>query len=168
VKALAALILAAALAAPAEAAEARRPFDGLQGCWTIAGQVRGKPTAPHAKGRWVLDGKYFLLQLIAGPGEKPYQAAVFFGRTDDGRVIVHWLDIFGGEYSQVHGRGTETPDKVVTDFPYADGPTRNEVTLHPGGWRMLVTETPTGQATRVFSDYDARPAACSSKDRFPF
>jgi hypothetical protein len=165
---IAALAMAVALAAPAKTAPPPRLFDHLTGCWRITGNVRGKPAHPHAKGGWVMDRQYFLLQLASGPRDKPYKAAIFFGRTEDGHVVVVWLDPFGGEFSQTEGRGAETPEQVVTDFPYPDGPTRNEITRTPQGWRMLVTETPTGQPTRVFSDYLARPAPCSANEGFVF
>jgi hypothetical protein len=156
-----------AWAEPGGAAPARpaRIFDHLTGCWSVEGTVRGRPVTNFAKGRWILDGAYFLLQLKTPPGARPYNAAIFFGRQANGAVLVHWLDALGAEFSQYPGRGTETPTRVVTDFAYPDGPTRNEITLLPGGrWRMLVTETPAGKPTRVFSDYAFQPAACGAAD----
>jgi len=140
-----------------------RVFDRLAGCWSVTGVVRGKPVTNLAKGQWVLGGAYFLLQLKTPPGEKPYQAAIFFGRTDKGEIVVHWLDAFGAEYSQFSGRGLETATGANTSFPYPDGPTRNQISLLPGGrWRMLVTEQPTGKPIDVFSDYVFAPSACGT------
>ena len=147
----------------------KRVFDALTGCWQVHGAVRGQAAHQLAKGGWTLGGKYFLLQLAALPPDKPYQAAIFVGTDDHGQVVAHWLDVFGGEYSKTLGRGSETADGLDLTFDYPDGPTRNRVSLLPGGrWRMLVTETPKGQAERVFSDYELTPAACPAAGVFAF
>jgi hypothetical protein len=141
-----------------------RVFERLAGCWSVTGVVRGKPVTNLAKGQWVLGGAYFLLQLKTPPAEKPYQAAIFFGRMEKGEVLVHWLDPFGAELSQYPGRGTETATGVDATWAYPDGPTRNQISLLPGGrWRMLVTETPTGKPMDVFSDYVFAPMACGGE-----
>ena len=152
----AALIAGSATAAP-------RVFDALTGCWDATGQLRGKPAHSLARGQWAIDRKYFLLQLVGAPGGKHYAAAIFFGEQADGRIVAHWLDMFGAEFSQYLGRGTATATTVVTDFAYPDGPTRNEISLLPDGkWRMLVTETPAGKPQDVFSDYRFTRARCAA------
>jgi len=157
----------AALLTAGPAASAPKIFDALAGCWTVTGVVRGKPIENLARGQWAIDGKYFLLQLVGAPSGKPYAAALFFGQKADGGVVVHWLDIFGADESQYLGRGQATATTVVTDFPYPDGPTRNEISLEPDGrWRMLVTETPAGKPKAVFSDYQFTHATCGAA-RFP-
>jgi hypothetical protein len=143
-------------------------YDALVGCWKLDGQVRGKPALQLARGRWVLEHKYFLLDLINAPGAKPYGAAILFGQEANGQVVVHWLDTFGAEYSKTLGRGTDTATTTDVLFAYPDGPTRNRITLLPGGhWRMLVTDTPAGKPTDVFSDATATRAACPAADAFP-
>jgi len=157
------LALAAGNAQAAEPKPAR-VFDRLAGCWSVTGQVRGKPIRNLASGRWVIDGAYFLLQLKTPPGEKPYQAAIFFGRKEKGEILIHWLDRFGAEYSQYPGVGVETATGVDATWAYPDGPTRNRISLLPGGrWRMLITEEPTGKPEDVFSDYVFAPMACGKE-----
>jgi hypothetical protein len=163
---LAAAVSVALAAGGSSAAQPQpvRVFDRLAGCWTVSGQVRGKPIRNLASGRWVLDGAYFLLQLKSAPGEKPYQAAIFFGRKAKGEILVHWLDPFGAEFSQYPGLGLETATGVDATWAYPDGPTRNQISLLPGGrWRMLVTEQPTGKPVDVFSDYVFAPMACGKE-----
>jgi hypothetical protein len=153
--------------ARAEAPIPKTVFDAMTGCWSTAGVLRGKPFRQLAQGRWVLDQKYFLLQFVSARGDKPYGAAWFFGRDAKGGVVVHLLDIFGGEYSKTLGLGDATASRISTLFDYPDGPTRNVITLEPGGTlRMLITETPSGKPQDVFSDARFTRAACG-KAVFP-
>lgn len=165
--ALCAGIVLAGAAAAAETSPPKTVFDAMTGCWTTAGVLRGKPFRQFAQGRWVLDRKYFLLQFVAAPGDKPYAAAWFFGRDAKAGVVVHLLDIFGGEYSKTLGLGEATASRISTLFDYPDGPTRNLITIEPGGGlRMLITETPSGKPQDVFSDARFTPVACG-KTVFP-
>jgi len=69
-----------AWAEPGGAAPARpaRIFDHLTGCWSVEGTVRGRPVTNFAKGRWILDGAYFLQARlnVSLPGIDPDLARV--------------------------------------------------------------------------------------------
>src|SRR5690242_13942232 len=97
-------VVAAALAAgvivhqPAQAATKPGPaFERLAGCWKIDGVVAGKPVRHLAKGEWRLDRNYFVYQEQSAPDEPAYAAVAFFGRRDDGKLVMHWIDTFGGQ-----------------------------------------------------------------------
>ncbi len=179
--ALALFATAVAASPPANAAVKPGPaFERLAGCWQIDGVVAGKPIKHLAKGGWRLDGNYFVYQEQSAPGEPAYQAVAFFGRRDDGKLVMHWLDTYGGQYSQTTGFGEEKADRIEVDTPYPDGPMHSVITWAStgaspaasageptGGWRMRITEHPNGKPEQLFSDYRFSRVGCDEQ-RFSF
>jgi len=156
--------LAAAIASPASAAAAKPgpTFERLAGCWRIQGVVAGQQVRHLAKGEWRLDHSYFVYQEQSAPKEPAYSAVAFFGRRDDGKLVMHWLDIYGGQYSQTTGFGEEKADRIEVDTPYPAAPMHSVITWDNAGWRMRLTEHPAGKPERLFSDYRFSPAPCDA------
>jgi hypothetical protein len=71
-------------------------LDALQGTWTMAGTLRGKPVRYVADGQRVLQDGFVKLHMMDGDSRPPYEADVFIGfdaKAND--YIAHWLDRFG-------------------------------------------------------------------------
>jgi hypothetical protein len=103
-------------------------------CWT-RWWATGKWTAPFevtlSSSRWKRSG-YFNHQFLqvhekgapdaktAGPA---YEATVMIGydHTSE-RYVVHWMDIYGGRFSETLGYGVRSGDQIEIVFEYPDGP----------------------------------------------
>jgi hypothetical protein len=58
-------------------------------------------------------------------GDPPYEAIVMVGYDNTSeRYVAHWLDIFGGRFSETLGYGQRRENAVEFLFEYPDGPFR--------------------------------------------
>jgi len=160
-----AFLLAAAVAAAPAGDPALRDLAGLEGCWSAAGEVRGKVTRNRLRGAWRLNGKYMMISLTSTDDKDPYQADVPIGGGDKpGDLSSFWMDSTGGAYS-TGGKGRLEPDGFTITYHYPDGDYVN-VWRHAGkGWTWTITEVKPGQPGKAFARYDLQSSGCSIRDR---
>jgi hypothetical protein len=168
----AALALAALLLASPVRAQQPEPLDGsgrvfrdslverLAGDWTMPGTVRGRPATLALHAEWVLNHQFLRLDMrdVAEPPE--YQATVYIGRDNASeRYVAHWIDVFGGRWSETLGYGTRVGDEVRFVFEYPDGPFHTTFTLdaRTGRWTLLMQDRGANGAWREFARYELRP-----------
>ncbi len=174
-----AVILALAWGAPARAEEkaAPEPLDGpgrplrddlldrLRGAWTVRGAVHGRPQALRLTAEWVLNHQFLRIHEVdAAPaqGRPAYEAEVFIGYDNASeRYVAHWLDVFGGRWSETLGYGTRSGDAIRFVFEYPDGPFHNTFTWNPasGTWRFLLEQKDAAGRWTVFADQTATATA---------
>jgi len=138
---------------------------GLEGCWSVPGEVRGKATTGRVRGAWRLNGKYMVIQLNSSDGKEAYAADVPIGGGEKaGDLSSFWMDSTGGAYS-TGGKGRLEPDGFTITYHYPDGDYVN-VWRHAGkGWTWTITEVKPGQPGQLFAHYDLLPSGCSIRDR---
>src|SRR5215510_6509117 len=77
-----------------------------------------------------------------------HEAMVFIGYDNTSkRYVVHWLDHFGGRFSETLGYGLRSGNSIKFVFEYPDGPFHNTFTWDEktGGWNFLLqTKDKTG------------------------
>ena len=102
----------------------------------------------------MLHGAFLALHIHDPQGRNPYEADLFFGRTADKGVVVHWLDGTGGETSRTLGIGTETADALSFTFPYPGGTFYDRLSYDAAHdrWRLLIDKESGGHRT-PFSDW---------------
>ena len=149
---------AAAVAAPADEAF----LDALCGSWTMSGAVMGEPVRYRAIAERALKGTFLRLHMIDAAKPPQYQADVYLGydaKAND--YVVHWLDEFGAAGARVVGTGHRDGERLVVDFPYADGAFRDTFTHDPatGTWTLLLESQAKDGLWSTFATYTlARPA----------
>ena len=102
-------------------------LDHLAGKWQLTGQIAGRKATHQVEAEWVLNHQFLRIHerdsAPAVNGNSPYEAMVFVGRDDmSERYVAHWMDIFGGRWSETLGYGTRTGDAIDFVFEYPDGP----------------------------------------------
>lgn len=124
------------------------------GRWAVSGTTRGEPTTTAAEVKAQFGGAFVELHVADPSGRNDYEARVFFGRTDDGAVVVHWLDGTGGASSRTLGAGTAVGDRVDLTFAYPDGEMRNRLDYDRATdrWRMRIEMGPRDKPS-LFSDW---------------
>ena len=129
-------------------------FDSLAGTWTVSGTTMGKPTGTGADARSEFGGMFTELHIKDPRGVDRYEARVFFGKAENGKLVVHWLDGTGGETSRTLGSGDVNGDVVTMTFAYPEGTFRDTFTYDriKDRWRLLVLMGPTDHP-RTFSDW---------------
>jgi len=131
------------------------PLGPFVGDWTISGTTRGKAITTGAEVRPVFGGAFLEMHIKDPAGAAPYEARVFIGRNDKGRLIVHWLDATGGETSQTVGMGDLTADGAKLGFPYPGNEFRDRLDYDRAHdrWRLIIEMGPPSHP-QVFSDWD--------------
>ena len=130
-------------------------LDRMVGHWELAGTVMGRPVQNDFSAEWVLNHQFLQLHFKSNDppskGRPPYQALVFIGYDNTSeRYVAHWIDVFGGRYSETLGFGRPEGNSVKFLFEYPDGPFTNTMTYHPqtDSWTFLLRQkTPTGAWT---------------------
>jgi hypothetical protein len=89
-----------------------------------------------------------------------YEARVFIGYDcTSERYVVHWLDNFGGRFSETLGYGTRSGTEISLRFEYPDGPFINQMTYDAktDTWHFhLTSKDSKGQWTVFADDYLSR------------
>ena len=113
-------------------------LDELVGNWRVTGKVAGDRLLHSCTADWILNHQFLRINFldISSKGSQrkkaerdehpPYEAMVFVGYDNmSERYVVHWLDIFGGRFSE---GGT--------------GPLQNTFTRNPrnGTWSMVIDQ----------------------------
>jgi hypothetical protein len=71
-----------------------------------------------------------------------YEAAIYVGYDNmSERYVVHWIDVFGGRFSETLGYGMKTDkNSIKFVFEYTDGPFHNTFTWNSEAktWQFLM------------------------------
>ena len=154
--------------APVEVDGPGRPFedsllDKMVGRWKITGTILGRPIQQDCDVEWVLNHQFLKVHFVAAEDEKlpgsaketRYEALVFFGYDNmSERYVAHWLDVYGGRFSEALGYGhKEGTNSIRFIFEY-DVPLHNTITWDPmnGRWRMVITQKSQQGEWKQFAD----------------
>jgi hypothetical protein len=156
------------VSAPAASQQPESPLDGphrtfqdplleqLTGTWSMAGAVRGRPATYSLRAEWTLNHQFLKLEMRDVTEPPAYQATVYVGYDNASeRYVAHWLDAFGGRFSETLGFGKRSGQAVAFVFEYPDGPFHTTFTLNPDAktWGVLMEDRGKGGAWREFAHY---------------
>jgi hypothetical protein len=102
-------------------------LDNMVGSWTLSGTILGRPAKHSLDAEWVLNHQFLRIHEkdLAGPADisPAYEAIVMVGYDNTSeRYVVHWMDIYGGRYSETLGYGSRAGSEMALNFEYPDGP----------------------------------------------
>jgi hypothetical protein len=143
-----------------------RPFhddllDNLQGQWTLKGMIVGHPGDAELDAAWVLNHQFLKVHEKGAaviPGRPLYEADVYIGYDNASeRYVAHWIDIYGGRFSETLGYGARSGNSIKFVFEYPDGPFHNTFTWNPDSksWRFLLEQKNAEGKWSVFADRTA-------------
>ena len=98
----------------------------------------GRPAHHDFDAAWVLNHQFLRMRQSEPPD---YEAIVFVGYDNTSeRYVAHWLDVYGGRFSETLGYGTRTGNSIRFVFEYPDGPFRNTFTWKPEtrAWQFVL------------------------------
>ena len=138
-------------------------FDHMVGEWDVTGTVAGRKIRQTCDVEWVLNHQFLKIHFVGvDSGELPggkrraaYEALVFFGYDNmSERYVAHWLDIFGGRFSEALGYGQKVGvNSVKFVFEY-DGPLDNTVSWDEkaDSWKMTIRQKNQRGEWTLFAD----------------
>jgi len=124
------LLLSAAALAFAQASDGpQHPMqdallDHMVGSWRLTGRIAGQAADHRVEAGWVLNHQFLRIHETdqATAGQPAYEAMVFIGYDNAGeRYVAHWIDIYGGRFSETLGYGKREGDAIAFTFDYPDG-----------------------------------------------
>jgi hypothetical protein len=117
-------------------------LDKITGQWNLSGEIRNEKVENNFTAGWILNHQFLELNftdVVTPPG---YMARVTIGYDCiSERYVVHWLDNYGGRYSETLGNGTIADQSIVFRFEYPDGPFLNSFIYHKNNdsWQFHMT-----------------------------
>ncbi len=104
-------------------------LDNLVGDWKLTRKIRGQSVENTAKAEWVLNHQFLLVHMKDVSSPPNYEAMIFIGYDNTSeRYVAHWIDVFGGRFSETLGYGKRSGNSIKFVFEYPDGPFHNTFT----------------------------------------
>ena len=150
-----------------------RPFrdnlvEELVGKWKVTGKIVGKRIEQYCQADWVLNHQFLRVHFIDAASKAhrdrrdatvlkaEYEAMVFVGYDNmSERYVVHWLDVFGGRFSETLGFAMRTKrNSIRFVFEGPSGPLHNTFTWNPRGriWSILIEQKDENGRWTVFAE----------------
>jgi|ERR1035437_4592171 hypothetical protein len=130
-------------------------LDNLAGDWKLTRTIKGQSTVNSVRGQWVLNHQFLLIHMKDVSDPANYEAMVYIGYDNTSqRYVAHWIDVFGGRFSETLGYGKRSGNSIKFVFEYPDGPFNNTFTWYPETktWISLMEQKePTGK-WKVFAE----------------
>jgi len=100
-------------------------LDQITGRWKLFGTISGKNVEHSVEAQWVLNHRFLQVHEKDVATPPAYEANIMIGYDNlSERYVAHWLDVFGGRFSETLGYGTRSGDQIEFIFEYPDGPFR--------------------------------------------
>lgn len=136
-------------------------LENLVGEWKLTRKIRGQAVENTVTVDWVLNHQFLRVHMRDVQKPSQYEAMVFIGYDNmSERYVVHWIDVFGGRYSETLGYGVRNGNSIKFVFEYPDGPFHNTFTWTPESktWKFLGEQkTQAGKWTTFAEDSLRRP-----------
>ncbi|MFZ4399877.1 MAG: hypothetical protein ACOYO1_07575 [Bacteroidales bacterium] len=102
-------------------------IDKIIGNWIVSGDIGGETITYNFIANWELNHQFVELSFADTAIKPQYMAKVFIGYDCiSERYVAHWLDNFGGRYSETLGYGKRISNSIEFRFEYPDGPFINK------------------------------------------
>jgi hypothetical protein len=119
-------------------------LEHMAGDWRLSGSAMGETSEHQVHVDWVLNHQFLRIHEKAVAPSKAgllYEAMVMVGYDNTSeRYVAHWIDVFGGRWSETLGYGRRDGNTIEFLFEYPDGPFRTAFRWEPESkswhWRM--------------------------------
>ena len=130
-------------------------LDKLVGNWDLNGKIGNEPVANNCSAQWVLNHQFIELSLVDTAKIPTYAAKIFIGYDCiSERYIVHWIDNYGGRFSETLGYGQLKGNAIEFRFEYSYGPFINKFIFDSkkDTWQLKMTTKNAKGAWVVFGN----------------
>ena len=130
-------------------------IENLLGDWKLTRKIRAQSVENRVKAAWVLNHQFLLVQMKDVASPSSYEAMVFIGYDNTSeRYVAHWMDVFGGRFSETLGYGKRSGNTIQFVFEYPDGPFHNTFTWNPESktWVFVMEQKDKTGKWKVFAE----------------
>lgn len=127
----------------------------LVGQWELTGKISNRPIQNIFSAQWVLNHQFIELNFVDVASPPGYIAKVSIGYDCiSERYVAHWLDNFGGRFSETLGYGIKSGQAIEFRFEYPDGPFINRFAYDSksDSWHLHMTTKNDKGVWVVFGD----------------
>ena len=126
-------------------------LDKMVGHWTLSGTMVGRPATHDVDVEWVLNHQFLRIHEVDKAGGYEAMPMIGYDNTSE-RYVAHWIDVFGGRWSETLGYGKRDGDAVVFTFKYPDGPFRTAFRWDGKQWHWTMTQKNASGAWTTFAE----------------
>src|SRR5215468_766912 len=130
-------------------------LDNLVGDWKLTRKMRAQSVENRVKAEWALNHQFLLVHMkdVANPPNYEVMAFIGYDNTSE-RYVAHWIDVFGGRFSETLGYGKRSGNAIQFVFEYPDGPFHNTFTWNPESktWIFLMEQKDQTGKWKVFAE----------------
>jgi len=99
----------------------------MAGSWKLSGKLLNRSAEHSIEAEWVLNHQFLRIherdETPAKDDTVPYEAIIMIGYDNASeRYVAHWMDVYGGRFSETLGYGTRVENDIRFVFEYPDGP----------------------------------------------
>jgi len=130
-------------------------LDNLFGDWKLTRKMRAQSVENRVKAEWALNHQFLLVHMKDVANPPNYEVMVFIGYDNTSeRYVAHWIDVFGGRFSETLGYGKRSGNAIQFVFEYPDGPFHNTFTWNPESktWVFLMEQKDQTGKWKVFAE----------------
>ena len=145
-------------------------LEELVGKWRVTATIVGQQILQYCEVDWVLNHQFLRVYFIDSASRNrkrrgtlsraEYEAMVFIGYDNmSERYVVHWIDVFGGRFSETLGYGSlQDQDSIRFVFEGPMGPLHNTFTWNRKNrtWSIVIKQKDKNGKWRVFADETLR------------
>ncbi|MDQ3748975.1 MAG: DUF1579 domain-containing protein [Acidobacteriota bacterium] len=134
-------------------------LENLTGDWKLTHKIRGQSVENTAQADWALNHQFLRLHMKDVRTPANYEAMIFIGYDNTSeRYVAHWIDVFGGRFSETLGYGTRSGNAIKFVFENPDGPFHNTLTWNPETkmWTFLMQSKDKTGKWQVFAEDSLR------------
>jgi len=136
-------------------------LEKLAGNWKSTGKIRNRAVEYHIEVEWTLKHQFLEVHMTDAANPPAYEARVFIGYDNTSeRYVAHWIDVFGGRWSETLGFGARSGNSIKFVFEYPDGPFHTTFTWLPetGSWKTMMQQKEKSGNWAVFAEQELRKA----------
>jgi len=130
-------------------------LDNLVGDWKLTRKMRAQSVENRVKAEWALNHQFLLVHMKDVANPPNYEVMVFIGYDNTSeRYVAHWIDVFGGRFSETLGYRKRTGNAIRFVFEYPDGPFHNTFTWNAEQktWQFLMEQKDQTGNWKVFAE----------------
>lgn len=134
-------------------------LDKLVGNWKSTGKIGNRAVEYQINADWTLKHQFLEVHMTDAANPPAYEARVFIGYDNTSeRYVAHWIDVFGGRWSETLGFGTRSGSSIKFVFEYPDGPFHTTFSWAPDSstWKLLMQQKDKSGKWTVFSEQELR------------